>query len=102
MEEISRASASVGLSYGVHSNVCLNQLVILITTSNIYTHFHMTGLEPTTTWLMVNLDTSKSLLVYCNWSKSCKKAKFVLVGEAWKCSPEGKIFAKGLNYSLYT
>ncbi|CAH1437962.1 unnamed protein product [Lactuca virosa] len=27
MEEISRASASVGLSYGVHSNVCLNQLV---------------------------------------------------------------------------
>ncbi|MFS8011825.1 putative oxidoreductase [Helianthus anomalus] len=27
MEEISRASASVGVSYGVHSNVCLNQLV---------------------------------------------------------------------------
>ncbi|KAL4576920.1 hypothetical protein LXL04_013021 [Taraxacum kok-saghyz] len=27
MEEISRGSASVGLSYGVHSNVCLNQLV---------------------------------------------------------------------------
>ncbi|KAI3748264.1 hypothetical protein L6452_11235 [Arctium lappa] len=27
MEEISRASASVGLSYGVHSNVCLSQLV---------------------------------------------------------------------------
>ncbi|KAK7257729.1 hypothetical protein RIF29_31915 [Crotalaria pallida] len=27
MEEISRASGSVGLSYGVHSNVCLNQLV---------------------------------------------------------------------------
>nr|GEZ55330.1 isovaleryl-CoA dehydrogenase, mitochondrial-like [Tanacetum cinerariifolium] len=27
MEEISRASASVGLSYGVHSNVCINQLV---------------------------------------------------------------------------
>ena len=28
MEEISRASASVGLSYGAHSNLCVNQLVI--------------------------------------------------------------------------
>ncbi len=27
MEEISRASASVGLSYGAHSNLCVNQLV---------------------------------------------------------------------------
>ncbi|KAH9290553.1 hypothetical protein KI387_034670, partial [Taxus chinensis] len=27
MEEISRASGSVGLSYGAHSNLCLNQLV---------------------------------------------------------------------------
>ncbi|CAI0398128.1 unnamed protein product [Linum tenue] len=27
MEEISRASGAVGLSYGVHSNVCLDQLV---------------------------------------------------------------------------
>ncbi|KAL1827636.1 hypothetical protein ACET3Z_006048 [Daucus carota] len=27
MEEISRAAGGVGLSYGVHSNVCLNQLV---------------------------------------------------------------------------
>ena len=27
MEEISRASASVGLSYGAHSNLCINQLV---------------------------------------------------------------------------
>ena len=26
MEEISRASASIGLSYGAHSNLCLNQL----------------------------------------------------------------------------
>src|SRR5204863_1403449 len=26
MEEISRASASVGLSYGVHSNLCVNQI----------------------------------------------------------------------------
>ena len=26
MEEISRASASVGLSYGAHSNLCMNQL----------------------------------------------------------------------------
>ena len=28
MEEISRASASVGLSYGAHSNLCVNQLVL--------------------------------------------------------------------------
>ena len=27
MEEISRASGSVGLSYGAHSNLCVNQLV---------------------------------------------------------------------------
>src|SRR5438046_697225 len=26
MEEISRASASVGLSYGAHSNLCMNQI----------------------------------------------------------------------------
>lgn len=28
MEEISRASASVGLSYGAHSNLCLNQIYL--------------------------------------------------------------------------
>src|SRR6202789_1005215 len=27
IEEVSRASASVGLSYGAHSNLCINQLV---------------------------------------------------------------------------
>ncbi|XP_042316119.1 isovaleryl-CoA dehydrogenase, mitochondrial-like [Sceloporus undulatus] len=27
MEEISRVSAAVGLSYGAHSNLCVNQLV---------------------------------------------------------------------------
>jgi isovaleryl-CoA dehydrogenase len=26
MEEMSRASASVGLSYGAHSNLCVNQI----------------------------------------------------------------------------
>src|SRR5213076_2376154 len=26
MEEVSRASASVGLSYGAHSNLCVNQM----------------------------------------------------------------------------
>ena len=26
LEEISRASASVGLSYGAHSNLCVNQI----------------------------------------------------------------------------
>ena len=28
MEEISRASASVGLSYGAHSNLCVNNLYL--------------------------------------------------------------------------
>lgn len=28
MEEISRASASVGLSYGAHSNLCVNQIYL--------------------------------------------------------------------------
>jgi isovaleryl-CoA dehydrogenase len=27
MEEVSRASGSVGLSYGAHSNLCINQIV---------------------------------------------------------------------------
>lgn len=26
MEEISRASAAIGLSYGAHSNLCINQI----------------------------------------------------------------------------
>lgn len=26
LEELSRASASIGLSYGAHSNLCVNQL----------------------------------------------------------------------------
>lgn len=26
MEEISRASGSIGLSYGAHTNLCVNQL----------------------------------------------------------------------------
>ena len=39
MEEISRASASVGLSYGAHSNLCVNQIYLNGTASknnNIY------------------------------------------------------------------
>ena len=28
MEEISRASASIGLSYGAHSNLCVNQIFL--------------------------------------------------------------------------
>lgn len=27
MEEVSRASGSIGLSYGAHSNLCVNQIV---------------------------------------------------------------------------
>ena len=26
MEEVSRGSASIGLSYGAHSNLCVNQI----------------------------------------------------------------------------
>ena len=32
MEEISRASASIGLSYGAHSNLCINQICLNGTT----------------------------------------------------------------------
>lgn len=35
MEEISRASGSVALSYGAHSNLCINQLVKL---SHLFFH----------------------------------------------------------------
>ena len=35
MEEISRASGSVGLSYGAHSNLCINQLVKIFTFKSI-------------------------------------------------------------------
>jgi isovaleryl-CoA dehydrogenase len=35
MEEISRASASVGLSYGAHSNLCVNQITRNGTPSNV-------------------------------------------------------------------
>lgn len=39
MEEISRASGSVGLSYGAHSNLCINQLV------GEFLHFYETWLS---------------------------------------------------------
>jgi isovaleryl-CoA dehydrogenase len=38
MEEISRASASVGLSYGAHSNLCMNQIVLNGTDSQRYAY----------------------------------------------------------------
>ena len=38
MEEISRASASVGLSYGAHSNLCVNQIKRNGTDAVSYTH----------------------------------------------------------------
>lgn len=36
MEEISRASGSVGLSYGAHTNLCINQLVTVFSTQNLH------------------------------------------------------------------
>ena len=41
MEEISRASAAVGLSYGAHSNLCVNQLALNASealSANWFTH----------------------------------------------------------------
>jgi len=35
MEEISRASGSVALSYGAHSNLCINQLVNIYLTNYV-------------------------------------------------------------------
>jgi isovaleryl-CoA dehydrogenase len=38
MEEVSRASGSVGLSYGAHSNLCINQLVLVLPPLVRYLH----------------------------------------------------------------
>lgn len=47
MEELSRASGSVALSYGAHSNLCINQLVRLFVcyafTSRQYSYFGVTN-----------------------------------------------------------
>lgn len=70
LEEISRASASVGLSFGAHSNLCINQLV-----------------------------PSKTIYFWY-FDASCRKnyniTSFInLSGEKWKCCPEGKISTQG-------
>ena len=41
MEEISRASGAVGLSYGAHSNLCINQLVHQMNLSKINLHLDL-------------------------------------------------------------
>ena len=41
MEEISRASGAVGLSYGAHSNLCINQLVQQMNLSKINLHLDL-------------------------------------------------------------
>ncbi len=33
MQEISRASAAIGLSYGAHSNLCVNQINVTVMSS---------------------------------------------------------------------
>lgn len=71
MEEISRASGSVGLSYGAHSNLCINQLVIE---------------ENLSLFLYMLYDLLMSLqdcyLLFC-------------LGEEWKPCSEREIFTKG-------
>ena len=46
MEEISRASASVGLSYGAHSNLCVNQIKRNGTEAVSYTHLTLPTILP--------------------------------------------------------
>lgn len=67
MEEISRASGSVGLSYGAHSNLCINQLV-RIEPSNCH-------------------NTSQSAF--------CLPMGYGFVGKEWKSCSETEVPAKG-------
>lgn len=71
MEEISRASASVGLSYGAHSNLCINQLVI----EGNLNPFHCM------------LDDFLTSLQDCHL--------LFCLGEEWKPCSETEILAKG-------
>lgn len=71
MEEISRASASVGLSYGAHSNLCVNQLVI---------------------------EENLSLFRYMLYDLPMRLQDWHLLfcsGEKWKSCSESEIFTKG-------
>lgn len=74
MEEISRASGSVGLSYGAHSNLCINQLVIELNLSLLHCILH---------------DFQTSILD--------RYLMFVL-GEEWKPCSEREILAKGSRF----
>lgn len=72
MEEISRASGSVGLSYGAHSNLCINQLVIIEGNLSLF-HF-----------MLDDFQTNHQVfyLLLC-------------LGEEWKPCSETEILAKG-------
>lgn len=74
MEEISRASGSVGLSYGAHSNLCINQLVI-----------------------EGNLSLFHCMLDDFQTSIQNHYLVFVL-GEEWKPCSETEILAKGSRF----
>lgn len=71
MEEISRASGSVALSYGAHSNLCINQLVLLV-------HYHV---------------------MFCNYLRVSFfiKPTFIttFTGAEWKYSTKAQVFAQG-------
>lgn len=69
MEEISRASGSVGLSYGAHSNLCINQLVIK--------------------------RTIFQFVIIFRYYLFLTPFSFLFVGEEWKHCPETEILAKG-------
>lgn len=71
MEEISRASGSVGLSYGAHSNLCINQLVSSIT------------------------QELECYIIYIICFRS--QVRVMYSGEEWEPCSEAEIFAKGIT-----
>ena len=77
MEEISRASGSVGLSYGAHSNLCINQLV----------HGSSIVINCRIHWQLSNDVT--------NCKFSC-----LFVGEAWDLCTKAEVFAEGFFHHL--
>lgn len=72
MEEISRASGSVGLSYGAHSNLCINQLVLDISI-NYFSAY------------------SNQILVHCS------NSVYLYVGPAWELCTETEVSSKGFK-----
>lgn len=79
MEEISRASGSVALSYGAHSNLCINQLV---------SHF---------IWSL-----NIHIYIYIMYFPQCSLTRDVnFVGEKRNAWPEAQILTEGFSPSSF-